>query len=168
MPTRFYPSKTTGEQLFLRKLSEELDKKNPLYRLRDLLCDKRLQEIADLCSKEASTGRPKHHDLIMLKLFIIQAMYGMTDSVVAEFFRENMYFQYFCGFETVDTSYKISESCIRRFRQKLGEEGMTSLIEYAIQVAVAHDIIKKKTSRELYSIQPSKKKTLPTRQTSLF
>lgn len=75
-------------------------------------------------------------------------MYGMKDSFVAEFSRENMYFQYFCGFETVDTSYKISESCIRRFRQKPGEEGMISLIEYAIQVTVAHDD-KKKASRRL-------------------
>lgn len=149
MPTKFYPSRSTGEQLFLRKLSEELNKKNDLYKLRNLLSDNRLREITSFYGKEARTGRPRHDDLIMVKLFIIQAMYGLTDSRAAELFQENMYYQYFCGFEVIDSGYEISESCIRRFRQKLGEEGLHALVKYAIDVAVANNVIKKKTFKKL-------------------
>ena len=149
MPTKIYPSQKNGEQLFLRKLSEELDKKNDLYKLRNLLSDDRLSQIINICGKKARTGRPKHDDLIMIKLFIIQAMYGYTDSKAAELFQQNMYYQYFCGFEVLDANYKLSESCIRRFSQKLGEDGMNALMEYAIQIALANNMIKKKTFKKL-------------------
>lgn len=143
MALKFYPSSKTAKNLFLTELSSALDKSNPLYILRNLLDDDILQQISkkyDSINKKE--GRPKNDGLLMLKLFILQAIYGISDNATAKFFKENLYFQYFCGFEYFEPSYSLSETCILRFRKKLGENGMKELLKYALQIAISNNLTK--------------------------
>lgn len=55
---------------------------------------------------------------------MLQVMCNTSDVLTAEEFEENMYWQYFCGYEYLDHGDSVSESSICRFRNLLGEAGL--------------------------------------------
>jgi len=131
-------------RIFLLSLSEELDKNHKLYKLKQLInweaLDKSLEEIV----KISELGRTKTCSRMMTGLMMLQAMYNFSDIKTAEQLGENVYWQYFCGFEYIETKISISESSVRRFRQEIGEEGYQIIMGELNRVAIEIGICKKK------------------------
>jgi IS5 family transposase len=94
--------------------------------------------------KVSNLGRDRNCNRVMLGLLMLQMMYNFSDSLTSEEFTENMYWQYFCGYEYIDTKIAISESSIRRFRNLLGEEGINEVLKELLRLSVRVGVLKKK------------------------
>ena len=81
--------------LFEQPLSEMI---NPIYALSQKIdWDFIEKELSPLYSKR---GRPAHPIRLMPGLLILKSLRNLSDEVlVDEQWEENMYYQYFCGFE---------------------------------------------------------------------
>ena len=111
------------ERLFEEKLSTKLNPKNKLYKLKDMVnwADLEARALPDIQIRQF--GRNKKDHRLMLAISMLQAMYNGFDSFTEEELKENIYWQYFCGYEYLQANLDVSEGTIRRFRNTLGEDG---------------------------------------------
>ena len=117
------------ERLFGEKLSIQLNRKNKLYKLRELVNWSELEAKALPEIEIKQFGRNKKDHRVMLGLSMLQAMYNGSDSFTEEEIKENIYWQYFCGYEYMQQDIDVSETTIRRFRNALGEEGYNEILK---------------------------------------
>ncbi|RZI47627.1 transposase [Rickettsiales endosymbiont of Peranema trichophorum] len=89
-------------------------------------------------------GRSRKEHRVMLALAMLQAMYNGSDTFAEEELKENMYWQYFCGFEYVRQDVDVSEATIRRFRGILGEGDYNEILKELLRIGVKVGALKKK------------------------
>ena len=89
-------------------------------------------------------GRNKRDHRVMLALSMLQAMYNGSDSFTEEELKENIYWQYFCGYEYLQQDLDVSEATIRRFRNDLGEEGYNEILKELLRIGLKVGALKKK------------------------
>ena len=144
MPIENINSSQNQGRFFDDKLSTKLNPKNKLYKLRDLInwSDLELRALSDVQIKQF--GRNKKSHRVMLGLTMLQAMYNGSDSFTEEELKENIYWQYFCGFEYLQQDVDVSESTIRRFRVVLGEEGYQEIMKELLRIGLKVGALKKK------------------------
>ena len=92
----------------------------------------------------SNMGRKRHSNRVMLGLLLLQAQYNKSDKATVEELCENIYWQYFCGYEEIEKEVSMSESCVRRFRQKLGEAGLNMILSELSRIGVEIGAVKKK------------------------
>ncbi|WP_342271447.1 IS5 family transposase [Candidatus Tisiphia endosymbiont of Parasteatoda lunata] len=131
-------------KLFGYKLKEELNSNNKLYKLRELINWSGLEEWLSKNVSIKRFGRNRKCHRVMLGVTMLQAMYNFSDSLAEEELKENMYWQYFCGWEYIETDIAMSETSIRRFRNLLGESGYNEILAELIRVGIRTNTIKKK------------------------
>lgn len=131
-------------RIFQDKLSKELNTGHKLYKLKELINWSDLENEALKLTNVKQLGREKKSIKVMLGLSMLQAMYNFSDCLTSESFEENVYWQYFCGYEYVDSEASVSESAIRRFRQALGEEGYNLILKELTKVGLRVGAYKKK------------------------
>ena len=134
-------------KLFGYKLSEELDRKNKLYQLRELINWSDLETKLSPKINISKFGRTKKCPRIMVGLSMLQAMYNLSDAATIEQFEENMYWQYFCGYEYLEQNLEVSEAGIRRFRKTPGKYGFNIILQELITIGGKIGLVKKKTWR---------------------
>lgn len=131
-------------KLFEEKLSAKLSRKNKLYKLRDIIDWGGLEERALATVEVKQLGRNKKAHRVMLALAMLQAMYNGSDSFTAEELQENIYWQYFCGYEYLQQDIDVSEATIRRFRSALGESGYNEILKELLRIGLKVGALKKK------------------------
>ena len=144
MPIKNIEESQRQNRLMMDKLSEELNPKNKLYKLRSIIDWKKLEGYILTKQKVQAKGRERHSVRVMVGLLLLQAMKNTSDALTAEELTENVYWQYFCGYEYVEKEISVSESSIRRFRQMLGEEGLNEVMKELVRVGEKVGVIKKK------------------------
>jgi IS5 family transposase len=144
MPIEKLESKQRQGRLLQDKLSKELSAKHKLYKLKELINWSDLEEQVGGIVNVRALGRERKSLRVMLSLSMLQAMYNFSDCLTSETFEENLYWQYFCGYEYIDTNLSVSESAIRRFRQELGEEGYNYILKELTKVGLRVGAYKKK------------------------
>ncbi len=122
-----------------------LNKDHELYKLKQVIDFEFLQKLVSKYYQVRKKGRPKHDGVVLCCMLIIQSVYNLSDEKAAKAFSENPYYQNLCGFQYFQTSYTISPFAILRFRQALGEKGISEILSYTIEIAINTGIIKKKT-----------------------
>jgi IS5 family transposase len=132
------------ERLFDERLSIKLNPKNKLYKLRDLVNWSELEAKALPNIEIKQFGRNKKDHRVMLALSMLQAMYNGSDSFTEEEVKENVYWQYFCGYEYLQANLDVSEATIRRFRNDLGEEGYNEILKELLRIGLKVGALKKK------------------------
>lgn len=132
------------ERLFDERLSIKLNPKNKLYKLRDLVNWSELEARALPNIEIKQFGRNKKDHRVMLALSMLQAMYNGSDSFTEEELKENIYWQYFCGYEYLQANLDVSEATIRRFRNDLGEEGYNEILKELLRIGLKVGALKKK------------------------
>ena len=132
------------ERLFEEKLSTKLNPKNKLYKLKDMVnwADLEARALSDIQIKQF--GRNKKDHRVMLALSMLQAMYNGSDSFTEEELKENIYWQYFCGYEYLQANLDVSEATIRRFRNTLGEDGYNEILKELLRIGLKVGALKKK------------------------
>ncbi len=126
-------------------LGMSLDENHELYKLKKIIDYNFLEKLVSKYYKISEKGRPKHEGLVLCCMLIIQSIYKWSDERAAKMFSENPYYQNLCGFQYFQKEYKISSFAILRFRQSLGESGISELLAYTIKIAIDTELIKKKT-----------------------
>ena len=81
---------------------------------------------------------------MVLALSMLQAMYNSSDSFTESELLENVYWQYFCGYEYLLKDTEISEATIRRFRDLVGEGGYSEIMKELLRVGMKVGALKKK------------------------
>ena len=130
--------------LFEEKLSIKLNSKNKLYKLREIVdwSDLEAKCLGDIEVKQYGRNRKNHR--VMLGLCMLQAMYNGSDAYTEEELKENVYWQYFCGYEYLQQDLEVSEATIRRFRSALGEKGYNEILKELLRVGLKVGALKKK------------------------
>jgi|GEM_PF-5543071 len=99
MPIENLPKSQKQGQLFKNKLSEQLNPKNKLYKLRELINWSILEQWMVSNVNISKFGRNQKCNRMLFGVSMIQAMYNFSDAEAEEQLKENMYWQYFCGME---------------------------------------------------------------------
>jgi IS5 family transposase len=80
-------------------------------------------------------GRPPLPTRLMAGLAILKHTYDLSDEVLCEAWRENPYYQYFCGEEFFQHRLPFDRTSISRWRARMGEERLAALLRESLAVA---------------------------------
>jgi transposase, IS5 family len=154
----------TGEQdLFRSRLDQIIDMKHALVRLGRTVNWGFLEErFGEVYSDDP--GRPPLPTRLMAGLAILKHTYDLSDEVLCERWVESPYYQYFCGEEFFQHRLVFDRSSLTRWRNRMGEERLTALIQESLSVATKTKAIKpSELSRVIVdtTVQP-KNVTFPT------
>lgn len=81
-------------------------------------------------------GRPPLPTRLMAGLAILKHMHDLSDEALCERWVENPYFQFFCGEAFFRHELPFDRSSLTRWRQRMGEERLASLVQESLAVAV--------------------------------
>ncbi|WP_342271971.1 transposase [Candidatus Tisiphia endosymbiont of Parasteatoda lunata] len=118
---------------------------NKLYKLRSLINWSSLEEWLSANVDIKKFGRNRRCHRLLLGVTMLQAMYNLSDAATEEELIENVYWQYFCGWEYLQKDAEISEASIRWFRTILGEDGYNEILKELIRIGCKAGVVKKKT-----------------------
>ena len=79
----------------------------------------------------------------MVGLMILKHVRNVSDESVVEQWQENIYYQYFCGEQSIQTSAPCTPTELVEFRKRIGEEGVGLILKESIRVNDDHDDIDK-------------------------
>lgn len=129
------PEKTAQENLFKVRLDVICDPKDGIKKLADsinwLFFD---AELGVVYSDKA--GRPPLPTRLMVGLHYLKHAFNFSDEDACEEFRQNPYWQYFCGLEFFEHELPFDRSSMTRWRQRIGAEKMEKLLSESFRVAL--------------------------------
>ena len=122
---------TPQSDLFRMKLVNLIDLRHELCRLGERIEWTKLSErFGELY---AETGRPGVPIRLMAGLHYLKHAFGLSDEAVVKSWRENPYWQYFCGEEYFQHELPIDPSQMTRFRGRIGAAGCEALLKLTIE-----------------------------------
>lgn len=131
-----------SEELFRPRLDEQLKMSHPLIRLAGLIDWARIEK--DFAQHFTTTrGRPALPPRLVAGLLYLQHANRASDQAVVATWLENPYWQYFCGETYLQTELPIDPSSLTRWRKRIGEEGVETLLAVTIDAARAAGLIQK-------------------------
>jgi transposase, IS5 family len=125
----------TGQNdLFRSRLDQIVDMKHPLAKLAGHV-DWAFLEKTFGAAYSDGPGQPPLPTRLMAGLAILKHTYNLSDEALCERFVENPYYQLFCGEEFFRHDLPFDRSSITRWRQRMGEEKLATLIQESLNVA---------------------------------
>lgn len=116
------PSKTTQLNLFHSPLSEMLDMSDPLIALSDAIDWNIFDDAFE--KYYAIDGRPAKPIRLMVGILLLKQLKDISDDEIVVQWKQNPYFQYFCGFNEFQIVQPCDSSDLVYFRKRIGTEGM--------------------------------------------
>ena len=135
------PTRTNQQSLFF-DLESQLNQKHPLY----LLANKIDWNVFEEAFKDlycANNGRPAKPVRRMVGLLILKHVRNVSDESIVEQWQENIYYQYFCGEQTIQNTVPCTPTEMIEFRRRIGEEGVELILKESIRVNDDHDDIER-------------------------
>ena len=128
------PRDERHKDLFQPSLDEIIDLEHPLVRLADEIdwgfIDGRFSSVC-----RSGAGQPPLPTRLVAGLLILKHMHDLADEVLCARWLENPYYQYFCGEESFCHKLPFDRSSLTRWRQRLGEEQLSALLQESLSVA---------------------------------
>ena len=140
------PSPVKTPSLFW-DLSSMLDIHHVLYVLAGLI-DWQLFERSFSPLFSQTNGRPPKPIRLMVGLLLLKHIRNVSDEQVVDQFRENAYYQYFCGMDSFTTSAPCASSELVHFRHRIGESGVELILKESIRVNLLLDDARSKKEDE--------------------
>ena len=129
-------SRSKGQDdLFQPRLADIIDPRHELVLLGERIDWQWLEDQVEPLFAEC--GRPANPTRLMVGLHLLKHMQGISDEEVVERWRENPYWQAFCGEEHFQHRFPIERSGMTHWRQRLGAERLEALLQESLRVA--HD-----------------------------
>ena len=127
--------KITGQaDIFRSRLDQIIDLNHPLVRLGQKI-DWTFLETKLGAVYTDKPGRPPLATRLMAGLAILKAMHNLSDEALCDRWVENPYFQFFCGEEFFRHKPPFDRSSITRWRQRMGEDKLSALVQESLSVA---------------------------------
>jgi transposase, IS5 family len=125
----------TGQtDLFRARLEAIVDPEHALVRLAQTLdwrfLEARFGEVYD-----DDPGRPPLPTRLMAGLAILKHLHDLSDEALCDRWLENPYFQVFCGEEFFQHRLPFDRSSLTRWRQRMGAERLTALLQESLSIA---------------------------------
>jgi IS5 family transposase len=128
------------EELF--PFGGKLDENNRWPRIAELIPWEELESVYS--SYFSDIGRPALDSRLVVGLFLLKHMTGLSDREVVWGLQENPYWQLFCGLESFAVGSALDPSSLTKLRKRLGAEYFRQLEELTYKVLVDRKIIKSK------------------------
>ena len=128
-------SRDSGQKdLFRARLDQIVDMTHPLAKLAATIDWRFLEQRFGAVYSDAA-GHPPLSTRLMAGLAILKHMHDLSDEALCARWLENPYFQLFCGEEFFQHKLVFDRSSMTRWRQRMGEEKLVSLIQESLIVA---------------------------------
>lgn len=130
------------------ELESFLDKEHELYRLSNILnWDYLIDSIGPYYVE--NKGRPGLSTRLIAGLHYLKYLENESDESVVEKFRENPYWQYFCGFKTFQHELPCHPTTLVKWRNRLGIDGVEKLLSETIDTAKRVGLLPEKLCRRV-------------------
>ena len=125
----------TGQtDLFRARLDQIVNRDHALVRLARTLDWRVLEERFGAVYSDGP-GQPPLPTRLMAGLAILKHLHDLSDEILCDRWLENPYFQLFCGEEFFQHQLPFDRSSLTRWRQRMGEEKLTALLQESLAVA---------------------------------
>lgn len=127
----------TGQRdMFCARLDQIIDLGHPLAKLRRQIDWAYMQERFGAMYK-VGPGQPPLATQLMVGLAIIKYAENLSDEDLTERWVQNPYYQYLCGEEFFQHKAPFDRSSLTRWRKRMGEERLSSLLSETLRIAHA-------------------------------
>jgi IS5 family transposase len=116
-------NKTDNSQgeLFRDRLSNQINLRHELIQLSELINWEELEEKFGAIYKDSEkVGQPPKPIRLMVGLVLLQNMHKISDEQAVRQWLENVYWQYFCGYDYLQWEEVVDSSSLTRFRKRIG------------------------------------------------
>jgi IS5 family transposase len=142
------PSQPQSGELFRPRLDEQINMQHPLVKLAALI-DWAEIERTFAVSFTSGRGRPALPPRLIAGLLYLQHTFDASDEAVVNTWVENPYWQFFCGETYLQTEAPIDPSSLTRWRERVGEEGVETLLAASIEAARRAGVIRKASVQQV-------------------
>lgn len=126
------PSNSPQISFLMPTLAEQLDPRQPLKQLADVLPWAQFESaFGKFYSAE---GRPAKPVRLMVGLLLLKQMFNQGDETVVAAWVQNPYWQYFCGMQEFQWQLPCDPSDLVYFRQRIGEAGVQRIFQVSTQL----------------------------------
>ena len=147
----------TGEQdLFRARLDQIINMQHELVKLAHAISWRFIEERCGAVYSDGP-GMPPLPTRLMAGLAILKHTFDLSDEELCARWVENPYFQYLCGEEFFCHELPFDRSSMTRWRQRMGEERIGSLLQESLHVAVETGAMKPSDTRRVIvdtTVQP--------------
>ena len=131
----------TELELFRSQLINIINLNHPLCRMAESINWSDLHDRLKYLYRE-DFGRPAKSVRLMVGLHYLKYMKNLSDEELVELWVENPYWQYFCGEEYFQTEFPIHPTSMTKWRNRLGDDELQTLLEGTIKTALTTKTIK--------------------------
>lgn len=121
--------------LFQSHFDQLLNPSNPLIVLAKRIDWNRFQVALEDCYSP-DLGAPAKSVRLIVGLLYLKHAFNLSDEVVLERWVENPYWQYFCGFETMQHEAPIHPTSLTKWRNRVGAQRLGVMLQETIDLAV--------------------------------
>jgi len=139
---------TGAQDLFRARLDQIIDMSHELVKLAQAI-DWRFLESCFGEVYSDGPGMPPLPTRLMAGLAILKHTFNLSDEELCARWIENPYFQYLCGEEFFCHKLPFDRSSMTRWRQRMGEEKITALLQESLSVAVKTGAMKPSDTRRV-------------------
>ena len=136
------PKENFQRSFFSTALEDFLNPKEGLYRLSQKIHWSVFEEEFGP-TYSPTRGRPGIPIRVMVALHYLKAAFGESDESVVEKWKQNPYWQYFCGEKEFQYSSPCDPSTLSRWRDRIKEKGLEKLLEETIQCGLDTKVLKR-------------------------
>ncbi|NOR70990.1 MAG: IS5 family transposase [Methylomarinum sp.] len=97
----------------------------------------------------ANCGNPALPARLVVGVLYLKHAFGLSDEAVVSMWKENPYWQYFCGMQYFQHELPFHPTSLIKWRKRLGEAGCEKLLKELIEVAIREDVIKEKDLKKV-------------------
>ncbi|MBT8348542.1 MAG: IS5 family transposase [Sulfurovum sp.] len=131
-------------------MSNQIHMEHELVKISNLIGWKELEgEYGKIYKDSKEGGQPPKAIRLMIGLLLLQNMYRLSDEQVVMQWEENVYWQYFSGYDYLQWGEIIDPSSLTRFRKRLGKKGMEKLLGITVSVAIRSGLIKERDCKRV-------------------
>lgn len=125
-------SKITQKNLFYGSLMDMLDTNDPLIQLADIFPWSKFEE--EFKKYYTGEGRPPKPIRLMVGILLLKQLKNLSDESIVEYWKQNPYFQYFCGLNDYQASVPCHPTELVKFRNRIGKEGMGFIFKMSVEL----------------------------------
>jgi IS5 family transposase len=144
------PTKINHQQslLFEQRLSQLLNPRHSLYILSELIDWEDLENYFSNLFIE-NVGAPAKPVRLVTGLLMLEHMFNLSDETVVQFWSENPYWQFFCGFDYLQWKFPINPSSLSKWRKRIGETGMLKILACTLKTALNIGAVQAKSLKKV-------------------
>lgn len=122
------------KNLFSGTFMDMLDSKDSLIVLANNFPWSKVETKFQKYYKNDKVGRPNKPIRLMVGLLLLKQLKNLSDESVVEYWKQNPYFQYFCGFNEYTPALPCHATELVKFRNRIGKDGFEFIFKCSVEL----------------------------------